>query len=60
MAAAMHYFSDLRLRRAIRTLFGRAIRTLFERAGSEPAEAARSPAIRWMRTSGATTATGSE
>ena len=41
MAAAMHYFSDLRLRRAIRTLFGRAIRTLFERAGSGPAKAAR-------------------
>lgn len=33
MAAAMHYLSALRLRRAIRTPF--------ERAGSEPAEAAR-------------------
>lgn len=33
MAAAMHYFSGLRLRRALRTLL--------ERAGCGPAEAAR-------------------
>lgn len=33
MTAAMHYFSGLRLRRALRTLF--------ERAGCGPAEAAR-------------------